>query len=105
MGIIHVTDREGRNHAFEAVEGWSLMEILREYKTGIHGICGGAAECATCHVAVDEAWMPRLYPPREDELLKIDELPQPLPNSRLACQIVWEEALDGLKVAIPEEDA
>lgn len=105
MSIINVTSRDGTPHEFEAVEGWSVMEILREYNVGVHGICGGAADCASCHVAVAEEWLPRLYPPRDDEMMKIDELPQPLPNSRLACQIIWENSLDGLKVAIPEEDA
>ncbi len=103
MGMIVVTDRNGEMHELEAVEGWRVMEILRDYGVGIEGTCGGACSCATCHVIIDDAWAPRLHPPREEELDMLDEIPVLHENSRLACQIIWDERLDGLKLTIAKD--
>jgi ferredoxin len=102
MGFIHVTDRNGIDHELEAVEGWRVMEILRDYGMGVEGLCGGACECGTCHVIVAPEWVKKLHPPREDELHQMDELPFVHPTSRLSCQIIWSDALDGLKLTIAE---
>jgi 2Fe-2S ferredoxin len=102
MGFIHVVDRAGQAHALEAVEGWRVMEILRDYGVGLDGQCGGACACATCHVVVDPEWAERLYPPREDEIEKLDELPLLHETSRLSCQIIWDRDLDGLSLKIAE---
>jgi ferredoxin len=103
LGFIIVTDREGRTHELEAVEGWRVMELLRDYKVGIEGTCGGAATCATCHVVIDKEWADRLPPPREEELAMLDQIPHIFDNSRLSCQIIWDEHLDGLKMTIPRD--
>jgi 2Fe-2S ferredoxin len=100
MGFIHVTDRQGQRHSLEAVEGWRVMEIIRDWGLPIEGICGGAAECGTCHVFIHADWMDKLYPPREDELLQLDELPVVETNSRLSCQVLWTEELDGLELTL-----
>lgn len=105
MGVILVRDREGETHTLEAVEGWRVMEILREYKLDVKGICGGACDCGSCHVIVDEHWAGRLHPARDDELLKLDELPNVESRSRLSCQIVWDEDLDGLSLTIADDCA
>ena len=57
MGVIHVTDRAGQRHTLEAIEGWRVMEIIRDWGLPIEGLCGGACECATCHVFVAEEWL------------------------------------------------
>jgi 2Fe-2S ferredoxin len=101
-GILHVTDRAGRRRELDAVEGWRVMEILREHGVGVDGLCGGACACASCHVIVDSDWAARLHPAREDELEKLDELPVIEPTSRLSCQIIWSQALDGLALTLPE---
>lgn len=103
MGCIIVTDKEGQTHTLEAVEGWRVMEILREYKLGMENTCGGAVACATCHVLVDKEWVDRLVPPHEEELAMLDEIPHIFDNSRLSCQIIWDEHLDGLKITIPRD--
>ena len=105
MGIIIAIDRDGEAHTLEAVEGWRVMEILRDYKLDVRGICGGACDCGSCHVLIDEDWMGKLHPPREDELLKLDELPNIEPRSRLSCQIIWDEHLDGLSLRIADDCA
>lgn len=102
MAVLNVIDRAGRRHVIETVEGWRVMELLRDQAMGVEGICGGACDCASCHVIIAPEWASRLPGAREDELLKLDELPALEPTSRLSCQIVWSDALDGLTLTIAE---
>lgn len=102
---IFVTDLKGQEHALEAVEGRRVMEIIREYGLPIKAECGGACACATCHVYVDEAWMDKIPPMRDDEEEMLDEAFNLQDNSRLSCQIIMSEELDGLKVTIAEGDS
>lgn len=97
---IFVTDPEGKEHELEALEGWRVMEIIRDYGLPLKAECGGCLACATCHVYVDEAWVDKLYPMREDEEDMLDEAIDVKDNSRLSCQILMSEELDGLKVTI-----
>lgn len=103
MGVIIVTDRQGVTHELEAIEGWRVMEILRDYKVGIEGTCGGACSCATCHVIVDEAWFAKLHSAREEETEMLDQIPVLHDTSRLSCQIIWDDSLDGLKLIIAQD--
>ncbi len=103
MANLHVTDRVGKRHKFEAVDGWRVMELLRDYEAGIEGICGGACDCASCHVYVDQEWAGRLPAARDDEIDKLDELPSLNETSRLSCQLIWSEELDGLGLTIAPE--
>lgn len=97
---IYVTDPEGNEHALDAVEGWRVMEIIRDHGLPIKAECGGACACATCHVYVDEAWMDKVIEMGEEEEYMLDEAFELEDNSRLSCQIIMSEELDGLKVAI-----
>ena len=97
---ILVTDQNGTEHNLEAIEGWRLMEIIRDHGLPIKAECGGCASCATCHVYVDESWLEKLHPPREDEIDLLDTAPDVRDNSRLSCQILTVEELDGLKVTL-----
>jgi len=98
--MIYVTTPDGLEHALEAVEGWRVMEIIRDYGLPIKAECGGACACATCHVYVDEAWVGKLVAMREDEEAMLDEAFDVQDNSRLSCQIIMSEALDGLKMIL-----
>jgi len=102
MGMIHVTDRQGNIHDLEAVEGWRVMEIIREHGLEIEAICGGSCECATCHVHVAPEWQEKLFPAREEEEDMLDELSQISDTSRLSCQIIWQENLNGLKLTLAD---
>ena len=101
MKII-VTDQSGETHELEAIEGWRVMEIIKDYGLPIKAECGGACCCATCHVYVDEDWRDKLYPPTDEEIDMLDEAMDIEDNSRLSCQILMSEELDGLKLTWAE---
>jgi 2Fe-2S ferredoxin len=100
MGVINVIDTTGKTHTLEAVEGWRVMEIIREHGLPMEGVCGGACACATCHVIVDDAWTDKLHPARDDEEDMLDNVPNVMPASRLSCQLIYSEELEGLTVAL-----
>lgn len=102
VATLNVIDRQGLTHRLEAVEGWRVMEILRDYKVGIEGVCGGSCDCATCHVVVRADWAGRLPEPRSEEIDALDTLPLIENTSRLSCQIIWSDDLDGLTLTLAE---
>jgi len=94
----------GTRHELEVAEGVSLMQAA--VSNGIYDIvgdCGGSASCATCHVYVNEDFMEKVPAPstREAEMLECAAA-EIKPNSRLCCQIVMSQELDGIVVDIPE---
>ena len=97
---IYVTDLDGHEHALDAVEGWRVMEIIRDHGLPIKAECGGACACATCHVYVDESWVSKIAAMNEEEEYMLDEAFELEDNSRLSCQIIMSEELDGLKVTL-----
>lgn len=97
---IFVTDQDGKEHELEALEGWRIMEIIKDYGLPLKAECGGACSCATCHVYVHEDWLDKLYSIQEEEEDMLDEAIDVRDNSRLSCQILMSEALDGLRVMI-----
>lgn len=102
---IRVTDRNGVEQELEAIEGWRLMEIIRDYgmrdpNLAIKAECGGSLACGTCHVYVDPAWTAKLVPASEDEIYMMDEAFAVQDNSRLSCQIIMNDELDGLQVTL-----
>jgi 2Fe-2S ferredoxin len=99
---IHVTDQDGAEHELEGLEGWRAMEVIRDWGLNIKAECGGAASCATCHVYVDEAWLDKLAEPSDDEEDLLYTAKGRQPNSRLSCQILLSEELDGLKLTLSE---
>ncbi len=84
--------------------GNSVMEgAVRNGINEIVAECGGGAQCGTCHVYVEEAWLPKLKPMEDDENAMLDTTACPRrPNSRLSCQIEVTKELDGLTVHTPE---
>lgn len=99
---IYLTDLEGREHALDAVEGWRVMQIIRDHGFPMKAECGGACACATCHVYIDENWLSKLAPKSEEEEAMLDEAFHLQNNSRLSCQIIMSAELDGLKVKLAE---
>lgn len=99
MHIITI-DKNGKEHTLDAVEGWRVMEIIRENGLDIKAECGGACACATCHVYVDEDWIDKLPDMGEEEEYMLDDAFNIQDTSRLSCQIIFDETLNGLKVTI-----
>jgi len=102
--IINYISHAGVKNSIAVTLGDSVMEGA--IKNGVDGIvaeCGGAAQCGTCHVYVEEAWLGKLPPMQEDENAMLDTTLCPRrPNSRLSCQIPVTKDLDGLTVHTPE---
>lgn len=94
-------DGAGAIHEVDAPIGHSLLQIAWDNGLDVEGACEGAMACSTCHVIVDPDWFARLDPPSEDEEDMLDLAPGLKPTSRLGCQIVVTEAMDGLKVSLP----
>ena len=85
-------------------EGENLLELAIEHGINIEHACGGVCACSTCHVYVDAAWVDRL-PAKdgmEEDMLDFAYNPDPA-RSRLTCQVKVTDALDGLKVFMPEK--
>jgi 2Fe-2S ferredoxin len=95
-----VVDHAGVEHRLEALEGWRVMEVIRDWGVPIKAECGGACACGTCHVHVDEAWLDRLIPPAAEEEDQLDVAAGVEPTSRLSCQLLMRPDLDGLRVRL-----
>lgn len=97
---LNVALADGARFQPEAAAGFRVMDLIRAYGLPIRAECGGAGVCATCHVRIPEAWRALLPPPSDEELAKLDEIPDADDNSRLACQIVMTDELDGLEIEV-----
>ena len=98
--LVYVTDQSGVRHSLEAIEGWRGMEVIRDWGLDIKAECGGACACATCHVYVAPEWISKLYPANDEEHDMLDSAFHVHDNSRLSCQILMSDALDGLEVTL-----
>ena len=97
---IFCTDLEGKTHELQATNEWTIMEIIREGGIPILAQCGGSCACATCHVYVDPEWKAKLPEPNEEEIGMLDGEFDVNESSRLACQLIFDEKLNGLKVKL-----
>lgn len=102
---IRVTGRSGEEKELDAIEGWRVMEIIRDHgmtdpDVAIKAECGGSLACGTCHVYVAKSWQDKIPPATEGEIYMLDEAFDVTEDSRLCCQIIMNEALDGLQVAL-----
>ncbi len=95
-----VTDHDGQEHKLAALEGWRVMEVIRDWGLPIKAECGGACSCATCHVYVDTEWLPKLVPQADEEIDRLDSAFFVEPNSRLACQILVTPDMDGMRLTL-----
>ena len=94
-------ERNGNSREVEAPLGLSVLEIAHKHGVDIEGACEGSLACSTCHVIVNKAWFKKLETPTEDEEDMLDLAFGLTQTSRLGCQIVVTEALDGLVVKLP----
>ena len=94
-------ERDGTRREVEAPLGLSVLEIAHRNGVDIEGACEGSLACATCHVIVDGAWFKQLAEPTEDEEDMLDLAFDLQETSRLGCQLIMTEELDGLVVKLP----
>jgi len=90
-------------HKIDAAPGFNAMELIRAAGLPIKAECGGAGVCATCHCRVPQAWATRLPAPSDDELGRLDEIPNADERSRLSCQIQMTDDLDGLVLELQQD--
>jgi 2Fe-2S ferredoxin len=94
-------ERNGAAREVDAPAGLSVLEVAHKHGVDIEGACEGSLACSTCHVIVDAAWFAKLAKPSEDEEDMLDLAFGLEKTSRLGCQIVMTDALDGLVVKLP----
>jgi 2Fe-2S ferredoxin len=103
MAKITYIENDGTEHHVDVPAGVSVMDGAKRFTIpGIEGDCGGACACATCHVYVDAAWRDKVGTAEDLEKSMLEFAENVEENSRLSCQIVVSDALDGLVVRMPE---
>ena len=102
MPKITYKDFQGNSKTIEVENGLTVMEgAIQNNIPGIDADCGGSMACATCHVYVEEKWLNKIEKAEEAEEDMIDMAFEPKKNSRLSCQLIISEELDGLTVTTP----
>ena len=97
-------DNKGNSQTIEVEKGLSVMEgAIQNDIQGIDADCGGSMACATCHVYVDDKWFDKIPKAEDAEIDMIDMAFEPKKNSRLSCQIIVDDKLEGLEVTTPEK--
>tara|TARA_B100000586_G_scaffold48061_1_gene31659 strand:- start:365 stop:685 length:321 start_codon:yes stop_codon:yes gene_type:complete len=104
MPKITYIDSSGNRKEIEVQKGLTVMEgAIQNNIPGIDADCGGAMACATCHVYVKEEWFNKLNKIEDGEQDMLDMAFEPKKNSRLSCQIIVTDELDGLVVTTPSK--
>ena len=104
MPKIKYIEHNGKHHDIEVPNGLTVMEgAVQNNIPGIDADCGGSCACATCHVYVEEKWFVKLPKKEMAEEDMLDMAFEPKNNSRLSCQIIVSDDLDGLEVNIPSK--
>ena len=97
---------DNQTYSIDVQNGLSVMEgAVQNDIPGIDADCGGGMACATCHVYVDENWLDKLPKKEDGEEDMLDMAFEPKKNSRLSCQLIVSDELDGLIVNIPSKQA
>ena len=106
MSKITYIEHNGKEHTIEVANGLTVMEgAIQNNIPGIDADCGGSMACATCHVYVKEEWFNKLPKKEDGEEDMIDMAFEPNKFSRLSCQLIVSNELEGLIVQLPEKQA
>ncbi|MGE4492881.1 MAG: 2Fe-2S iron-sulfur cluster-binding protein [Syntrophotalea sp.] len=100
---INVTDRAGVDHVIKAQVGVPLMQALRNEGL-VDAICGGECACATCHVHIQGGGMEKVGKPSGQEVDMLETSLETQDNSRLSCQVIVSEDLDGLVLTVAQAE-
>jgi 2Fe-2S ferredoxin len=101
MPKITFIDTEGTRRDVDAPVGLSVLEIAHKNDIDLEGACEGSLACSTCHVIVEPEWYDLLNDASEDEEDMLDLAFGLTKTSRLGCQIIMSEELDGLTLKLP----
>jgi ferredoxin, 2Fe-2S len=105
MSKLTIVSRTGAEKEVEGQPGVSVMEIIRDAGFDeVLALCGGTCSCATCHVHIDELHFERLQPVSNDENDLLSGSDYRTTTSRLSCQIIWDDSLNGLRATIAQAD-
>jgi len=104
MALVTYIEFNGARHEVDVPNGDSVMQgATHNSIEGVVAECGGALACATCHCYVDDAWIERTGTPSETENQMLEfSSSETRPGSRLSCQIIVDDTLNGLVVRLPE---
>ena len=106
MPKITYKDNDGNSKTINVENGLTVMEgAIQNDIPGIDADCGGSMACATCHVYVEETWLDKLPKAEEAEVDMIDMAYEPKKNSRLSCQLIISDELEGLTVTTPAQQS
>ena len=106
MAKITYIEYSGKSHTVEVQNGLTIMEgAVQNNVPGIDADCGGSMACATCHVYVKEEWFNKLPKKEDGEEDMLDMAYEPNKFSRLSCQLIVSNELEGLVVKLPEKQA
>tara|TARA_Y100001958_G_C20886826_1_gene314705 strand:+ start:138 stop:458 length:321 start_codon:yes stop_codon:yes gene_type:complete len=104
MANITYKDFQGNAKTINVENGLSVMEgAIQNEISGIDADCGGSMACATCHVYVKDEWFDKIPKAEDAEIDMIDMAYEPKKNSRLSCQIIVSDELDGMEITTPEK--
>ena len=104
MAKINYITHDNHTHTIDVQNGLTVMEgAVQNDIPGIDADCGGGMACATCHVYVNEEWLDKLPTKEDGEEDMLDMAYEPNKFSRLSCQVIVSDELDGLTVNIPEK--
>lgn len=99
--VVFLSADGAQRHEVEARAGETVLEVAHAAGIDIEGACEGCMACSTCHVVVRDEDYDRLSPPSEEEEDLLDLVIDLAPTSRLGCQIVITNDLDGLTLRLP----
>ena len=106
MPKITYFNNQGNSKTIDVENGLTVMEgAIQNDISGIDADCGGSMACATCHVYVEEKWLDKIPKAEEAEVDMIDMAFEPKKNSRLSCQLIVSDELNGLTVTTPEKQS
>ena len=104
MAKITFITHDNKNHTVDVQNGLTVMEgAVQNDIPGIDADCGGGMACATCHVYVKDDWFDKLPVKEDGEEDMLDMAYEPKKNSRLSCQIIVSDELEGLEITTPEK--
>ena len=106
MSKVTYIESNGKSHTIDVQNGLTVMEgAIQNNIPGIDADCGGSMACATCHVYVKEEWFNKIPKKEDGEEDMLDMAHEPNKFSRLSCQIIVTEDLDGMVVQLPSKQA